>query len=137
MIDLTYLPALNAILNTVCAVCLGLGYYHIRRGNPAVHKRFMITAVIVSMFFFCSYAIYHMNVGSVKYPYHDWTRVLYFVILIPHVILATVMLPFIVVTLWFAFHENFNKHRRFAVWVLPVWMFVSVSGVLVYLMLYR
>ena len=134
--NLSDLPSLNAALNFVSAVLLSFGYYHIRRGNAAVHKRFMLAALVSSGLFLSSYLIYHYEVGSVPYPYHDWTRPVYFVILIPHVILAALMTPFIVWIVFQAFRENFARHRRVARWVWPVWMFVSVSGVLVYVMLY-
>jgi len=131
------LPTLNACLNTAAAILLIGGYIAIRRGHREVHKRFMIGALTMSVLFLTSYVIYHINAGSVKYPKHDWTRSLYFAILIPHVILATVQIPFLLVLVWHAWRETFDKHKRLARWIWPVWMFVSVSGVVVYLMLYR
>ena len=131
------LPTLNACLNSVCALLLLCGYISIRRGNREVHKRFMIAALITSILFLTSYVIYHANAGSVQYTKEDWTRPLYFAVLIPHVILATVQMPFIIVLVWHACHESFDKHKRLARWIWPVWMFVSVSGVVVYLMLYK
>lgn len=96
----------------------------------------MLAALVSSGLFLISYLIYHYYVGSVPYPYHDWTRPLYFIVLIPHVILAGLMTPFIFTIVILAFRENFEKHRRLAKIVWPVWMFVSLSGVAVYLMLY-
>ncbi len=130
------LPAVNATLNAIATLLLIMGYRMIRQGRIETHKRFMLSAVAVSALFLVSYLIYHYYAGSVKYPLLDWTRVVYFAILIPHVILAAVMAPFILILLWHALRENFEKHKRLARWVWPVWIFVSISGVVVYLMLY-
>ena len=131
------LPTLNAVLNLISATLLLIGYRYIKRGNQGKHKKFMISALVTSALFLTSYLIYHYYVGSVPYPHYDWTRPVYFVVLIPHVILAAVMTPFILVMVWWALRGSFDRHRRLARWVWPVWMFVSVSGVTVYLMLYR
>lgn len=130
------LPTLNAILNAFSAALLLFGFINIKRRNRSAHKRFMIAAVISSALFLTSYLIYHSQVGSVPYQYHDWTRPLYFIILIPHVILAAVMVPFILIALWHAFHQHFDRHRRITRWLWWVWMYVSISGIAVYLMLY-
>ena len=132
----TDLPSLNALLNLTSAVLLSFGYANIRRGKQNIHKRFMIAALISSALFLTSYLIYHYEVGSVPYPYQDWTRVVYLMVLIPHVVLAAVMVPFILVMVWWAFTSRFDRHRLIARWVWPVWMYVSISGVTVYLMLY-
>ncbi len=134
--SLADLPTLNATLNSISAVLLLLGYINIRRGERERHKRFMVAALITSTLFLISYLIYHYYVGSVPYPYHDWTRPVYFTILIPHVLLAALMTPFIATIVWRAFKGDFSKHRKLARIVWPVWMFVSVSGVVIYLMLY-
>ena len=131
------LPTVNAILNGTAGILLLLGYIQIRKGNRDTHKKFMITALGVSLLFLTSYVIYHIQVGSIPYPYHDWTRPVYFIILIPHVILAIVMGPFIVIAVRHALKDNIEKHKRFVRWVFPVWMYVSVTGVVIYLMLYR
>jgi len=131
------LPTVNSILNGISVILLTIGYVHIKKGNRAAHKKFMIAAVISSACFLTTYLIYHYYAGSVPYPYHDWTRPLYFVILIPHIILAAVMVPFILAALYFAFRSKFEKHRKIARPVWPVWMFVSLSGIAVYLMLYK
>jgi len=129
---------LNAFLNALAAGLLYAGWVRIKRaGDMAGHKRIMIMALTASALFLVSYLLYHARVGSVPYPYHDWTRTLYFVILIPHVILAAVQLPFIVIAVWFALHGQYDKHRKVVRLLWPVWMFVSVTGVVVYLMLYR
>jgi uncharacterized membrane protein YozB (DUF420 family) len=130
------LPTLNALLNFISFVFLLLGFYNIRKRRELVHKRFMISAAVTSALFLISYLIYHYEVGSVPYPHFDWTRPLYFAILIPHVILAGIMAPFIVILLFFAFRGRFDRHRRLALWVWPVWIYVSISGILIYLMLY-
>lgn len=131
------LPALNASLNTLCTVLLVLGYRRIRRRDRQGHRRLMVAALVCSALFLTSYLFYHYLVGSVPYPRHDWTRPLYFAILIPHVLLAAAVAPFVGVLVWRAWKEDFSRHRRLARWVWPVWMFVSVSGVAVYLMLYQ
>ena len=134
---MTDLPTLNAVLNTISAGFLLLGYIQIKKRRIDAHRKFMLSALIASVLFLTSYLIYHATVGSVPYPHHDWTRPVYFAILIPHVILAVVNLPFILILVWHAWRENFVRHRRLARWVWPSWLFVSLSGVAVYLMLYR
>ena len=131
------LADLNALLNTLSAALLLGGYLSVKRGRHDLHRRFMLMALGCSTLFFASYLIYHAQVGSVPYPHHDWTRTLYFAILIPHTVLATVMVPFILLAVWFAVRGEFTKHTRITRWLWPVWMFVSISGVTVYLMLYH
>lgn len=133
----TDLPTLNAFLNLISSILLILGFVQIKAGNRVRHKKIMMSALAVSVLFLTSYLIYHFQVGSVPYPYHDWTRAVYFIILIPHVILAALMTPFILMAVWFALHDQYDRHKRLVRWVWPVWMFVSVSGVVIYLMLYR
>ena len=134
--DFGFLAHVNAVLNTTSAVFLLAGFLQIKKGHQATHKKLMLTALVSSALFLTSYLIYHYEVGSVPYPHQDWTRPVYFAILVPHVILAAVMVPFILLMVWWALRDAFDKHRRLARWVWPVWMFVSVSGVVVYLMLY-
>jgi putative membrane protein len=131
------LPTLNAMLNLISAILLLIGRIEIKRFRRDLHKKIMITAMISSLLFLISYSIYHANVGSVPFARHDWTRPLYFIILIPHVILAGVMLPFILLAIYYAFRSKFDRHRRLVRFVWPVWMFVSISGIVVYLMLYH
>jgi uncharacterized membrane protein YozB (DUF420 family) len=97
----------------------------------------MIAVVVTSALFLGSYLVYHANVGSVPYPLHDWTRVLYFTILVPHILLAALMVPFIIAALYPAARGRFDRHARLTRWVWPVWMFVSVSGVTIYWLLYH
>ena len=134
--DFGVLAHVNAALNTTSAAFLLAGFLQIKGGHHATHKKLMLAALASSALFLTSYLIYHYNVGSVPYPHQDWTRPVYFAILIPHVILAALMVPFILMMVWWALRDAFDKHRRLARWVWPVWMFVSVSGVVVYLMLY-
>ncbi len=134
--DVRDLPTLNAILNAVSAILLVGGFVAIKNRRDLTHKKFMIAALVSSALFLISYLIYHQAVGSVPYPHHDWTRPLYFAILIPHVILAAAMTPFIIIAVWHALKGRFDKHRRITRWLWWVWMFVSVSGIAVYAMLY-
>jgi len=131
------LPTLNAILNAISTVFLVAGFIQIKKGNREAHKKLMITALTSSALFLISYLIYHSQVGSLPYPYHDWTRPLYFAILIPHIILAAVMVPFILAAVWFAIKDKFEKHKKIMRWTLPVWIYVSISGVIIFLMLYK
>lgn len=131
------LPTLNACLNLIAFGLLLLGYFYIRRGQREAHRRTMIAALITSGLFLISYLTYHYYVGSVPYPYFDWTRPIYFAILIPHVILAALMGPFIIFGVRLALTDRFDKHRKLMRWVWPVWVYVSITGVAVYLMLYR
>ena len=134
---LSFLPPLNATLNATSALLLIAGYLFIRRRRILAHKVCMIAAFLVSTVFLISYVIYHSQVGSIPYHGTGWLRALYFGILIPHIILAAVTVPLAVVTILRAWHEQFAKHRRLARWTLPLWLFVSVSGVTVYWMLYH
>jgi uncharacterized membrane protein YozB (DUF420 family) len=130
------LPTINASLNLLSTLFLLLGYINVKRGDRNTHKKFMVLALLSSGLFLIFYLIYHSQVGSVPYPHYDWTRPVYFAVLIPHIILAAVMSPFILFAVWFAFRENFEKHRKIVRWLWPVWMYVSISGVIIYLMLY-
>ncbi len=131
------LPTLNAFLNLVSTVLLLMGYITIKQGKRELHTKCMVAALISSSLFLFFYLIYHYSVGSVPYPHHDWTRPVYFAILIPHVILAALMVPFIVLAVWHAFKRNFEKHKRITRLLWPVWMYVSVTGVIIYVMLYQ
>ena len=131
------LPTLNAALNSLSACLLIMGYVEIRRGNRERHKRWMIGALAASILFLVSYLIYHAEVGSIPYPHHDWTRPVYFAILIPHILLAAANVPFVLIIVRRAWRGDFERHRRLARWVWPSWMFVSVTGVIIYFMLYH
>ncbi len=131
------LPALNAALNTLAASFLLAGYVFIRRKNIAAHRLSMIGALCASAAFLTSYVIYHANAGSRPFTGTGGIRIVYFAVLISHVILATAIVPFVLVTVTRAFSGRFDAHRRVARITWPMWIYVSVTGVVVYLMLYR
>ena len=137
MISPYSLAPFNSILNGAAAVLLIAGFYCIRRRWVRAHRAFMLSAFTVSIGFFISYVIYHYYVGDVRFQGHGWIRPIYFTILISHIILATTIVPLALITLWRALRGNFVKHRRIAVWTWPVWIYVSITGVVVYLMCYR
>jgi putative membrane protein len=130
-----YLPSANALFNSLSALCLICGYINIRRGNRVVHMRFMLTAAVFSTLFLLSYVTYHYFHGDTKFPGQGWIRPIYFFILITHIVLSTVALPLILATLWYALRSQFGFHRRVARWTFPVWLYVSVTGVVVYFVL--
>lgn len=130
------LPTLNACLNFTALIFLVLGRIQIKRGNVTRHWQFMSLALVTSAMFLTSYLYYHYHAGRVDYLGAAWMRVLYLFILIPHVILATVQVPFILAVVWSALTKRFRLHVKLVRWVWPVWVYVSVTGVLVYLMLY-
>jgi len=129
--------ALNASLNGASAILLAAGYAAIRNGKIAVHKAFMISAFVVSSVFLGSYLVYHYRVGHVAFQGQGWIRPVYFVLLITHTVLAVVIVPMILVTLRRAWLGKFDRHRIIARWTLPLWFYVSVTGVIVYLMVYQ
>jgi uncharacterized membrane protein YozB (DUF420 family) len=129
--------ALNATLNATSAILLAGGYTAIRAGKMQVHKRFMVSAFWVSVVFLVSYVIYHIRVGHVVFQGRGWIRPVYFVLLTSHTILAIVIVPLILITLRRAWMEKFDKHKLIARWTLPLWFYVSVTGVIVYLMVYQ
>jgi uncharacterized membrane protein YozB (DUF420 family) len=131
------LPALNACLNALSAALLVAGYRFVRRRDIARHRLCMLSAFGVSAIFLGSYLIYHFQVGSVRFPGSGWLRVAYFTVLISHTVLAATVPLLAVATLARALQRRFDRHRRLARWTLPVWLYVSVTGVLVYWMLYH
>lgn len=131
------LPAVNATLNAIAAVLLMYGYVLIRRRRFEQHRRVMLAAFATSALFLVSYVIYHANVGSRPFTGQGPIRVVYFAILISHVVLATLILPMALVTLSRALRQRFDRHVPIARWTLPIWLYVSVTGVIVYLMLYQ
>jgi putative membrane protein len=130
-------PALNATLNGTSAILLAAGYAAIRSGKPELHKKLMVTAFFVSCAFLVSYLIYHYRVGHVAFQGQGWIRPVYFALLLSHTLLAIVIVPLIIITLRRAFLERFDKHRLIARYTLPLWFYVSVTGVIVYLLLYQ
>jgi uncharacterized membrane protein YozB (DUF420 family) len=137
MLSLTDLPTVNAALNATSAVLLASGYRYIRRRQVAAHQRCMIAACVTSTLFLLSYLIYHYNVGSMPFRGQGWVRPIYFTILISHTILAAAIVPLVLVTLFRAWKADFAKHARIAKWTLPIWFYVSVTGVVIYWMLYQ
>jgi putative membrane protein len=134
---LSYLPHLNAILNTTSALFLIAGYRFIRAGLVRRHRNCQITALVTSTCFLVSYVTYHYYHGETPFPGQGIVRPFYFTILITHVILAIVIVPLVLITVYRAARGDFVRHRRIARWTLPLWLYVSVTGVIVYLMLYR
>lgn len=130
------LPTLNASLNALCTVLLLVAYMHIRGGRIEQHRRTMLAAFATSVLFLISYVTYHAQVGSKPFPGTGLLRTVYFAILIPHVILAAAVVPLALVTLGRGLRRDDVRHRAIARWTLPIWLFVSVTGVIVYLMLY-
>ena len=131
------LPAVNATLNALSAVLLTIGYLLIRRRRITLHRRFMLAAFTTSSLFLICYVVYHAQVGSVRFTRMGFVRPLYFTILITHVSLAAAVLPLAIVTLSRALKARFDRHRAIARWTLPIWLYVSVTGVLVYVLLYQ
>jgi len=137
MLHLQDLPALNATLNAIAALLLIAAYVLIRRRRFAAHRNVMIAALVCSALFLTSYLVYHAHIGSKHFPGTGTARTVYFVILITHTLLAATV-PFLAgITVWRAGHRRYALHRRIARWTLPIWLYVSVTGVVVYWMLYR
>lgn len=134
---MSFFPELNALLNGASAVLLIAGHRLIRRGRVAAHRACMLTAFGLSGAFLASYLYYHLHAGVVRFPGRGWIRAVYFAILVPHTICAAIILPLAFVTLLFALRGRFDRHRRIARWTLPIWLFVSITGVVIYWMLYR
>jgi uncharacterized membrane protein YozB (DUF420 family) len=136
LISVSQLPTLNAALNSLSAVFLFAGFLFIKSANRKAHRACMLTALACSTLFLVSYLIYHYQVGSVGFKGRGWLRPVYFAILITHTILAAAVPALALITLVRALRERFDAHRRIARWTLPIWLYVSVTGVVVYLMLY-
>jgi uncharacterized membrane protein YozB (DUF420 family) len=136
-VTLSDLPTLNAILNGSAAVLLAIGWFQIKRGHVARHRACMLAAFSTSVLFLVSYVIYHANVGSRPFTGVGPIRLVYFAILISHVLLAAAILPLSIVTLRHGLRARYDRHVPIARWTLPIWLYVSVTGVVVYLMLYR
>jgi uncharacterized membrane protein YozB (DUF420 family) len=131
------LPTLNAALNATSAVLLVTGWLLIRRGRREAHRRAMLAAVACSGLFLVSYLVYHAQVGSVRFQGQGTIRTVYFAILLTHTVLAAAILPLVLVTLVRALQQRFDRHRRIARVTFPLWLYVSVTGVVIYVMLYR
>jgi uncharacterized membrane protein YozB (DUF420 family) len=137
MISVHDLPAVNASLNALSGVLLATGYVLMRRRRIEAHRTFMLAAFASSVVFLICYVVYHAQVGSVPFPRQGFVRPLYFTILITHVVLAALVPPLAIVTLTRGLKGRYPQHRRIARWTFPIWMYVSVTGVLVYVLLYQ
>jgi len=135
--DVSALPALNAFLNGTSAVLLTVGYVFIRLKKVTAHKTCMVSAFGMSSLFLISYLIHHYRVGSVLFGGTGFIRPVYFTLLISHIVLAACIVPLVLITIYRAWTEQFEKHMRIARWTLPLWLYVSVTGVIVYWMLYH
>ncbi len=131
------LPTLNASLNSIAFVLLMSGYIAIKKNQRDLHRNLMVLALIVSSAFLTSYLIYHWHVPSKKFPDLGWIKTVYLVILIPHIILAAVMVPMILKTFWHAYQQQWDAHKKIARLTFPIWIYVSVTGVVIYFMLYH
>lgn len=136
-IDYSIFPPIDATLNGTTAILLAIGHRFIKRGSVIRHRATMIAAFGTSSVFLGCYLYYHFHVGSVRFRGEGWSRPLYFSILISHTVLAALVVPMILATLAFGLTNKFDRHRRLARWTYPIWMYVSVTGVIVYLMLYK
>jgi uncharacterized membrane protein YozB (DUF420 family) len=136
-LSVSALPTLNAALNGTCALLLAVGYLFIRRRKVAAHRACMITAFVTSTLFLISYLTYHYHVGSRPFGGRGAIRALYFTILISHTILAAAIVPLVLITLYRGLKGRFDRHVAIARWTLPLWLYVSVTGVIVYWMLYH
>lgn len=137
MFSVSQLPALNAALNAASALLLVAGYLQIRARRVRWHRALMLAAFAASILFLTSYLTYHYHAGSVRFPGQGWIRPVYFAVLISHTLLAAAVPPLAALTLWRAWRGEFPRHRRLARWTFPIWLYVSVTGVVIYVLLYR
>ncbi len=137
MNDYAILPAVNAALNGASAVLVATARAFIRRGRIAAHRGLMLGAVVTSSLFFASYVWYHAHVGSVRFQGQGWSRPLYFTILTTHTLLAAAIVPLVVITLTLGLRRRDTRHRAIARWTYPIWLYVSITGVVIYFMLYH
>jgi putative membrane protein len=137
LISVSDLPALNATLNATSAFLLTVGHFFIRKDNVKAHRAFMIAAFVASVLFLISYVVYHIYHGSTPFRGEGWIRPVYFLILLSHTILAAAVVPLVLITLARGLRGQFEKHRKIAIWAYPIWIYVSATGVIVYILLYR
>jgi putative membrane protein len=133
--DLRFMPAVNASFNAAAAVLLASGWVAIRRGHREIHKRLMVSAFACSALFLIGYVAYHAVHGDTKYPGAGWVKTVYLVILASHVLLSMSVVPLALTCFWLAYRENFQTHKKFARWAMPIWLYVSVTGVVIYFFL--
>lgn len=134
-VQYSFLPTLNAFLNGTSAVAVATGIYYIKRGNKVAHIACMITATLASAFFLIGYIVYHELVGDTKFLGEGLIRPVYFLILITHVLLSMAMVPMVLTTIFLAAAQDWDRHRKIARWTYPVWLYVSVTGIVIFLML--
>lgn len=134
-LDTSFLPHLNAFINSGTAICLILGFVMIKKGEKEWHKTFMLSAFILSALFLISYVIYHSTSESTHFGGEGVIHYIYFILLLTHIVLAAVIVPFVLLTIYFAWSKQFEKHKKIARWTFPMWLYVSLSGVIVYLMI--
>jgi putative membrane protein len=132
-----YLPSVNAALNGTSAILLSVGHHYIRRKRAVAHRACMLAACATSAAFLAGYLTLHARIGMTRYPGKGWMRVVYFAVLASHTVLAVCVVPLVLVTLTFSLRGLFVQHARIARWTFPIWLYVSITGVLVYLLLYR
>ena len=137
MISISQLPTLNAILNSISFVLLLIGFWMISKRKITLHKVFMVSAFVTSILFLISYVIYHAQAGSTRFPGEGAIRPVYFFILISHVLLAAVVPVLAVMTIYRALRKQWSRHTRIAHWTLPIWLYVSITGVIIYWLLYH
>ncbi|HET9838943.1 MAG TPA: DUF420 domain-containing protein [Candidatus Angelobacter sp.] len=137
MSDYSIFPGLNAALNGASAVLLTIGRILVGQKRIALHRACMIAAFITSSVFLVCYLYYHAHVGSVRFPGQGWVRPVYFTILISHTVLAAAVVPLVVLSLSYGLRSRFDRHRRISRWTFPIWLYVSITGVAVYIMLYQ
>lgn len=135
--SLSDLPPVNASLNALAAILLSAGFYFIRTGNKKAHRNCMLAAFMTSALFLISYLVYHFNAGRTVFKEPAWFRTIYLTLLATHTLLAVVILPLIVATLYLALKQRFDSHKKLARWTWPIWMYVSVTGVIIYFLLYQ
>ena len=135
--DISWFPVVNASLNSLCTLLLVLGWLAIRGEQKGLHIACMVSALIVSSAFLACYLYYHKEVGSVKFLEQGWIRPVYFTILLTHTVLAAAVVPLVIITVIPALRGRFDKHRKWARWTLPIWLYVSVTGVVIYFVLYQ
>lgn len=131
------LPHLNATLNMISTILLVIGFVMIRSGRREAHKKVMISAIVVSAVFLFFYLIYHFSAPIFVFPGAGWTVPAYYTLLVSHVILATVVTPMVAITAWRALHGSFDRHKAIARWTFPIWLYVTVTGVMIYVILYH
>lgn len=137
MTTATVLPHVNAVLNALSTILLVIAFAYIRKGNRLMHRKFMLAAIGVSAVFLASYLVYHFTAPIFEFPGTGWTVPVYYALLVSHVILATAATPMIAVTAWHSLNGRFDRHRLIARWTLPIWLYVTVTGVVIYAILYH